>query len=132
VPTVNRSEPREGSSAAPAPAESPRTRVLALAAIGVTLGCGPVEYLSQVSGRATHALALAHRQGAEKLARSEYTAAAEYLREARVKAGHSSYQAAIEYGRRAEELAARAEALARERAAKATPPGQEPPGSARP
>jgi hypothetical protein len=79
-------------------------------------GCGPVEYLSQVSRRAPAALAQAQQHGAEQLAPYEFTAAQEYLAEARFQGTRASYQRAIEYGRRAEELAARAEGIAREKA----------------
>ena len=82
------------------------------------LGCGPVEYLNQVNGRAVAALAQARRDQAERYAPFEYTAANEYLQEAREKGARSAYQRAIEYGRRAQELAERAGALARERSAK--------------
>ncbi len=93
-----------------------RTLALATVLLG---GCGPVEYLNQVSGRAATALRQARHQGAERHAPFEYTAASEYLHKAREEAGHSSYQIAIEYGRRAEELAGKAEAIAREKAGKA-------------
>jgi hypothetical protein len=86
------------------------------------LGCGPVEYLNQVGRRAPAALAQAQQRGAESLAPYEYTAALEYLREAREQAARSSYQRALDYGRRAEELASRAEGIAREKALRAAPP----------
>jgi hypothetical protein len=60
-------------------------------------------------------MAQARHYGAEEQAPYEMTAAEEYLREARVQASRSSYQRAIEYGRRAEELAVRAEGIAREK-----------------
>jgi hypothetical protein len=85
-------------------------------------GCGPVDYLSQVGRRAPLALAQARQYGAETQAPYELTAAEEYLREARVQASRSSYQRAIEYGRRAEELAVRAEGIAREKRLKAGGP----------
>jgi hypothetical protein len=84
--------------------------------------CGPVDYLSQVGRRAPYAVAQARAQGAEEQAPYELTAAEEYLREARLQASRSSYQRAIEYGRRAEELAARAEGIAREKNLRATTP----------
>jgi hypothetical protein len=80
--------------------------VLLLAAL--VTGCGPVEYVSQVSRRATTALAQARNEGAERLAPYEYTAASEYLNKAR-------------------EEAARAGSLARDRAARGeTPPAGRP------
>ena len=94
-------------------------QLLGALGLGVFLaaGCGPVEYLSQVSGRAATALAQAQRAGAEKDAPYEYTAANEYLHKAREEAARSAYQVAIEYGRRAEEMAIKAESITRERAA---------------
>ena len=90
-----------------------------LLALGCLCGCGPVEYLSQVSRRAPAALASARQHDAERLAPYELTAAEEYLREAQTQATRASYQRAIEYGRRAEELAARAEGIAREKTLRA-------------
>ncbi len=96
-----------------------RTGLLGALALGVVLaqGCGPVEYLNQVSSRAASAMLLAQRDGADRLAPYEYTKANEYYHKAREQAGHSSYQTAIEYGRKCEELATRARAIARERQA---------------
>jgi len=92
-------------------------------------GCGPVDYLSQVGGRAPRALAEARHHGAAEQAPYELTAAEEYLREARVQASRSSYQRAVEYGRRAEELAVRAEGIAREKNLRATPAPRPAPAS---
>jgi hypothetical protein len=103
-------------------APAPWRFLLAAEALGCLCGCGPVEYLSQVSRRAPAALADAQRHGADRLAPYEFTAAQEYLREARVEASRASYQRAIEYGRRAEELAVRAEGIAREKALRSTAP----------
>jgi hypothetical protein len=80
-----------------------------------SLGCGPVEYLNQVSSRASNALMLAQREDAGRYAPYEFTKASEYYRKAREEAGHSAYQAAIDYGRKCEELATKARAIARER-----------------
>lgn len=82
---------------------------------GSALGCGPVEYLSQVSGRAATAVADAKREGAAEWAPFEYVAANEYLHEAREAGGHAHYQDAIEYGHQAEVLATRARVLTSER-----------------
>ncbi len=96
-----------------------RSRCLGALALGVlsSLGCGPVEYLNQVSSRAATALLLAQQQGARRYAPYEYAKAAEYYHKAREEAGYSSYQAAIDYGRKCEELASKAQALSRERSA---------------
>lgn len=85
--------------------------------VALPVGCGPVEYLAQVGGRASASLAQARREKADELAPYEYTAAAEYLKKAREEAGRSQYQTALEYGLLAEELADRAKALSRERKA---------------
>jgi hypothetical protein len=85
------------------------------------VGCGPVEYLNQVSGRAATALAAARQHDAERMAPYEYATAVEYLHKAREEAGHSSFQVAIQYGRRAEELATRAESMAKERVRRPSP-----------
>jgi hypothetical protein len=90
-------------------------RFLLALGLACLAGCGPVDYLSQVGSRAPLALAQARHYGAEEQAPYELTAAEEYLREARIQASRSSYQRAIEYGRRAEELAVRAEGIAREK-----------------
>jgi len=85
------------------------------AAFAVTTesGCGPVEYLSQVTGRASRAVQAAKEAEAPKYAVYEYTAAEAYLEKAREEAGFAQYEQAIAYGRRAEELALRAQAKSR-------------------
>jgi len=82
---------------------------------GIALGCGPVEYLSQVSSRAATAVADAKADGAEQYSPFEYVAACAYLHEAREAGAHAHYQDAIEYGQQAELLATRARALSQER-----------------
>jgi len=76
------------------------------------LGCGPVEYISQVGNKAASAVSAAKLAQADRYAPYEYTAAEEYLHKAREEAGYSEYQDAIEYGQKAEELANRARAIA--------------------
>ena len=83
----------------------------------LAFGCGPVEYVAQVGGRASSALAQARREKADVLAPYEYTGAGEYLKKSKEEAGRSQFQTALEYGKRAEELANRARALSRERKA---------------
>jgi len=84
--------------------------------------CGPIEYVSQVSDKASHAVEAAKRAGAERAAPYEYTAAVAYLHKAREEGGYAEYQIAIEYGRRSEELAEKALAIAeKEGAAKSDP-----------
>jgi hypothetical protein len=83
--------------------------------LGVLLcagGCGPIEYINQVSLKAASSLAAAKQAGADRYAPYEYTAAEAYLHKAREEAGYAEYQDSIEYGRKAEELAERAKAIA--------------------
>jgi hypothetical protein len=88
----------------------------------LSLGCGPVEYLNQVTRRAATAQAAAEKVDAEKLAPYEYWTAKEYLHKARELAGYARYQVAIAYGRKAEEAALKARALALEaKGQRATP-----------
>jgi hypothetical protein len=88
------------------------------------LGCGPVEYLNQVTRRASTAFAAAQKVDAEKLAPYEYYTAQEFLHKSREVAGYARYQLAIDYGRRAEEAALKARALALEK--KGQPAAPEP------
>jgi hypothetical protein len=80
--------------------------------IVVPLGCGPVEYLSQVSSRAASALAQAGQEGAEQKAPYEYAKAVAYLHKAREDAAHSNYQTAIDWGRRSKDCSRKAIARA--------------------
>jgi hypothetical protein len=75
-------------------------------------GCGPIEYINQVSVKAASAVSAAKLAQADRLAPYEYTAAEEYLHKAREEAGYAEYEDAIEFGRRAEDLANRGRAIA--------------------
>jgi len=96
----------------------PRLRLLrcvptvAVLAVAPLLGCGPVEYISQVGNRAASAVSSAKLAQADRYAPYEYTAAEEYLHKAREEGGYAEYQDAIEYGKKAEDLANRARAIA--------------------
>ena len=96
----------------------PRLRIprcvptVAVLAVAPLLGCGPVEYISQVGNKAASAVSAAKLAQADRYAPYEYTAAEEYLHKAREEAGYSEYQDAIEYGKKAEDLANRARAIA--------------------
>jgi hypothetical protein len=96
-------------------------RALARGAVLFTLatptagGCGPIEYLNQVSSKAATAVVAAKKAQADRYAPYEYTAAEEYLHKAREEAGYAEYQDAIEYGHKAEDLAMRARAIAMSR-----------------
>ena len=80
--------------------------------VGAAGGCGPIEYINQVSVKAASALADAKRAGADRYAPYEYTAAEAYLHKAREEAGYSDYQAAIRFGKKAELMARKARRLA--------------------
>ena len=96
-------------------------RALARGAVVFTLatltagGCGPIEYLNQVSSKAATAVVAAKQAQADRYAPYEYTAAEEYLHKAREEAAYAEYQDAIEYGHKAEDLAKRARAIAMSR-----------------
>jgi hypothetical protein len=79
-----------------------------LCVVVVLAGCGPVQYISQVTRRAAAEVAAAKSAGAEKYAPYEYTAAVEFLHKAREEAGYADYQAAIRFGNKAEEHAKKA------------------------
>ena len=109
--------------------------------VGVGVGgCGPVEYIGQVTRRAAREVAAAKTSGADRIAPYEYTAAVEYLHKAREEAGYADFQAAIRFGKKAEELAKRAQELAQTGTAPpgappvegAVPPSVPPPAPAKP
>jgi hypothetical protein len=85
---------------------------VAVLAVTPLLGCGPVEYISQVGNRAASAVSAAKLAQADRYAPYEFTAAEEYLHKAREEGGYAEYQDAIEYGQKAEDLANRARAIA--------------------
>ena len=80
-------------------------------ALAVT-ACGPVEYISQVTRRASSEVAAAKAAGAEKRAPYEYTSAVAYLHKAREEAGYADFQAAIRFGKVAQQMAEKARELA--------------------
>ena len=85
-------------------------------ALAFACGCGPIEYVSQVTRRASADLASAKAVKADKYAPYHYTLAVEYLHKAREEAAHADYQSANEFGRRASSAAKQARVLAIERA----------------
>jgi Domain of unknown function (DUF4398) len=85
--------------------------LMLVAALGAS-GCGPIEYINQVSVKAAGAVSAAKLAQADRYAPYEYTAAEEYLHKAREEAGYAEYEDAIEFGRRAEELADKGRAIA--------------------
>jgi len=103
--------------------KEPKRLFLVLALAWVASGCGPVEYLNQVTRRAAAAQAAAEKAEAEKLAPYEYWTGKEYLHKSRELAGYARFQLAIEYGRRAEEAALKARDIATEaRTRRESPP----------
>jgi len=82
--------------------------------IAVASGCGPIEYVNQVTRSASSSVSAARAANAEKLSPYWWTRAVEYLHQARVLAAHSDFQAANRFGRLSTEAAdkARDEALA--------------------
>jgi len=80
--------------------------------VAIGAGCGPVQYVSQVTQRAAMEVAAARSAGAEKLAPYEFVTAELYLHKAREEAGYADYQAAIRYGKKAEIMAKKARRLA--------------------
>lgn len=84
---------------------------ISLLGLGFSLGCGPVEYLSHVSGRASHLLAQARADGATEKAPYEFTKAELYLTMARDDAGRGHFQSAVEWGKRSQDCSRRALAL---------------------
>jgi hypothetical protein len=85
-------------------------------------GCGPVQYISQVTQRASMEVAAAKSANADKLAPYEYTTAELYLHKAREEAGYSDYQAAIRFGKKAELMARKARRLAADSQGQPSPP----------
>ena len=85
---------------------------LVLMYVAIGTACGPVQYVSQVTQRASMEVAAAKSANADKLAPNEYTTAELYLHKAREEAGYSDYQAAIRFGTKAELMARKARRLA--------------------
>jgi hypothetical protein len=78
--------------------------------------CGPVQYVGQVTRRASSSVAAAKAAGADKWAPYEYTMAVQFLHKSREEAGYSDYQAAIRFGKKAEIYARKATKIALDRA----------------
>ena len=89
-------------------------------------GCGPVEYVSQVTRKASSEVAAARSVDAEKWAPYHYTRAVEYLEKAHEEASRADYQAANRFGRKSHESAVKAKELSIERSARGELPGPPP------
>ena len=94
--------------------------------VAFATGCGPVQYVSQVTQRASMEVAAAKSANADKLAPYEYTTAELYLHKAREEAGYSDYQAAIRFGKKAELMARKARRLAGDAQGEPSEPGAAP------
>jgi len=94
---------------------------VALAALSMMVlglvACGPIEYVNQVTRRASTEVDAARSARADQLAPYEYTLAVEYLHKAREEAAAADYQAANRFGRKSAAAAAHARELAKARAA---------------
>lgn len=77
--------------------------------------CGPIEYVNQVSRKASSSVEAARAVRADQHAPYWYTLAVEYLEKAREEASLADYQAANRFGRRSREAAERATELSLER-----------------
>lgn len=88
---------------------------LALAALLLCGGCGPIEYINQVTRKASSQVAAAEAANADKYSPYYYTRAVLFLGRAREEAAYADYQAANRFGRLAYEAAelAREEAIRR-------------------
>lgn len=86
------------------------------AALLVLAACGPIEYINQVSRKASAEVEAAKAVKADKYAPYWYTLAVEYLAKAREEAAEADFQAANRFGRRSARAATRAHKLAIERA----------------
>lgn len=87
--------------------------ILGLAVIGLMgPGCGPIEYVHQVTNQASAELAAARAAHAQERAPYHYTRAVEFLKQARVEAAEADYQAANRFGAKAEAAAREARKLA--------------------
>jgi hypothetical protein len=77
--------------------------------------CGPIEYVGQVTRKASSQVAAAKAVEADKYSPYYYTLATEYLHKAREEAAAADFQAANRFGRKSEQAArkAKAEAIAR-------------------
>jgi hypothetical protein len=86
-----------------------------LLATSLCAACGPIEYVNQVTRRASSEVDAAKAVKADKHAPYWYTLAVEYLHKAREEAATADFQAANRFGRRSAEAARKARALSIER-----------------
>ena len=112
-----------------------RVRVVAWAlslAVALAAGaCGPINYVNEVTRKASTEVDAARSAQADELSPYWFTLAVEYLHKAREEAAQADFQAANRFGRRASDAARRAtaESLAKSRAG--APSSDDPLGPAR-
>lgn len=80
----------------------PRLFALVLVVVSAT-ACGPIAYVSEVTGRASTSVDAARAAKADKYAPYYWTRATQYLHQARVKAAKSDWEGANRFGRLAAE-----------------------------
>lgn len=95
-----------------------RARLISGIAVALLLACacGPIEYVNQVTRKASADVAAAKSVKADKYAPYHFTLAVEFLHKAREEAAHADYQAANRFGRKCSTAAKEARKLAVRRA----------------
>ena len=92
--------------------------------VGALGACGPIEYVNQVTRKASSEVEAAKAVKADKHAPYWYTLAVEYLHKAREEAASADFQSANRFGRRSAKAARKARSVAIEQARN---PDAEPP-----
>ena len=95
---------------------APRCGLVLLCAVVLATACGPIEYVNQVTRKASSEVEAAKAVKADKHAPYWYTLAVEYLHKAREEAAAADFQAANRFGRRSAKAARKARSVAIERA----------------
>ncbi len=72
------------------------------------VGCGPIQFVSQVTLRAEKAVSTARLHKAHIYAKYEYYGAEAFLEQAKFRAGFGDFQTAYRYGVKSEKLAQKA------------------------
>jgi hypothetical protein len=80
----------------------------------LAFSCGPVNYIAEVSLKASTAVDAARGAGADKYAPYEYTTAVEYLHKAKEEAGYADFEASVRFGKKSIEMAEKAKKIALE------------------
>lgn len=86
--------------------------LLLLVTLATASGCGPIEYVNDVTRHASQRVEAAKAADADKYAPYYWTRATEYLQKARERAAYADYQGANRFGRLASEAADLAEQAA--------------------